>query len=84
MTCEVKTTPVTLTVAIQTEKKIKEKKVTFLPLTEEEIEAGKTCKQKRMHFGGTGRRFRMIVSATAQPPWRLVGGMMVKAEIDPD
>lgn len=84
LTCEVKRTPVTLTVAIQTEKKIKEKKVTFLPLTEEEIEAGKTCKQKRMHFGGTGRRFRMIVSATAQPPWRLVGGVMVKAEIDPD
>lgn len=84
LTCEPKTTTVTMTVSLQTEKKTKTKRVSFLPLTEEQLYKGKTTRQKRIHFGGTGRRFRVIISAEGQPPWRLIGGMMVKAEIDPD
>ena len=54
--------------------------------------AGKTdvvtrhFKQKKLHFSGTGRRFRVIIE-TAQgvtAPWRLIGGIQMVVETDPD
>ena len=83
--CEVKTSPVTLKISIQTEKKIKTKQFTVQPLTTAEISAGKGYKQKRLHFGGTGRRFRLMIDTDANtPPWRLIGGLLILSEIDPD
>lgn len=81
---EVQTVPVTLSISIQTEKKTKTKAYTVQPLTQEQLAAGKGSRQKRLHFGGTGRRFRLIIEAEGSAPWRLVSGLSVVAEIDPD
>lgn len=89
--CEVQDRPVTLSITLQTEKKSKTKQYTIQPLTTEERLKGKSHKQKRLHFGGAGRMFRLIIE-TAQagnteqdsPPWRLVGGLLMIAEIDSD
>ena len=82
--CEVKQSA-TITVSIQTEKKTKTKTLTVAPLTADEISAGKEYKQKRLHFGGTGRRFRLIIEGPdTGVAWRLVGGVLTVVEIDPD
>ena len=74
--CETKEDPVTLNITIQTEKKSKTKQLNVLP---------NNTKQKRLHFGGAGRRFKVIIEAPANTKaWRLVGGVLVIAEIDPD
>jgi hypothetical protein len=46
----------------------------------------KKFKQKKLHFGGSGRRFRVIVETDEDvtAPWRLIGGIQIVAEIDPD
>lgn len=83
--CEVQTEPVTLSISIQTEKKVKTKQYTVQPLTAEQIAKDKGFKQKRLHFGGTGRRFRLMINAPAgTPAWRIIGGIQIVAEIDPD
>ena len=83
--CEVKSAAATLKISVQTEKKTKTKQYTVSPLTSAQITAGKSFRQKRLHFGGTGRRFRVIIETAANTPvWRLVSGMMVISEIDPD
>ena len=78
--------PVTFTLTIQTEKKIKTKAYTVQPMTEEQITAGKQGKTKRLHFGGTGRRFRLIIETPAGEAlkWRLYGGIHLITEIDKD
>jgi hypothetical protein len=82
---EVKTTTVTLNISIQTEKKIKTKKYQIKPLTEQEINNNKSAKQKKIHFGGSGRRFRLIIeSPENSAQWRLISGIMIVSEIDPD
>lgn len=83
---EVQTQAVTLKFSIQTEKKIKSKNYTISPLTQEEVTAGKGFKMKRLHIGGVGRRFRLIIETTTgiTKPWRLVGGLQIIAETDPD
>jgi hypothetical protein len=82
---EVQDAPVTLSISIQTEKKIKTKQYVARPLTEVEKRGQKSAKQKKIHFGGTGRRFRLIIeSPPNSPPWRLVSGVMIVAELDPD
>lgn len=79
--CEVQQRPVTLSVSIQTEKKLKTKQYTVQPVTNIHQEQ----KQKRLHFGGAGRRFRLIVESPAgSPVWRLIAGILIVAEIDPD
>ncbi len=79
--CEVQRRPVQLRVSIQTEKKLKTKQYTVQPVTTIHQEQ----KQKRLHFGGAGRRFRLIVESPAgSPVWRLIAGILVVAEIDPD
>lgn len=78
--------PVTFKLTIQTEKKEKTKYYTVQPLTEEEVAAGKQYKMKRLHFGGSGRRFRLIIEVEAGNtiPWRLIGGIHIIAETDKD
>ena len=85
-TPEVQSQPVTLTFSIQTEKKIKTKKYTVQPLTSVERLNNKNYKQKKLHFGGTGRRFRLIIESPAgsTAPWRLIGGIQMVVETDPD
>ena len=76
---------VTLRVSIQTEKKIKTKLYTVRPLTSQDIQNNKNAKQKKIHFGGAGRRFRFIIeSPEISPGWRLISGIKIISEIDPD
>lgn len=82
--CEVKDAPVTLKISIQTEKKVKTKTYTVQPITGI---TQKLAKQKRIHFGGTGRRFRVIIEteATNAPEcWRILGGIQLVTEVDSD
>lgn len=83
---EVQDTAVTLTFRIQTEKKTKTKTYTVQPLTAEQQTAGREHRTKRLHFSGTGRRFRIVIETAANvtAPWRLVGGLHIIAETDPD
>ena len=83
---EVQDSPVTLSFSIQTEKKIKTKRYIVQPLTVIEKNNNKNYKMKRLHFGGSGRRFRMIIETAAgsTAPWRLIGGVQIRAETDPD
>ena len=82
---EVQNAPVTLIFSIQTEKKIKTKRYTVQPLTEEQRASNKNHKMKRLHFGGSGRRFRLMIETQASTaPWRLIGGIQIIAETDPD
>jgi hypothetical protein len=69
---------VTVSVSIETEKKTKTKAVIF-----PDTSATKAI-QKRLHFGGAGRRFRLLISSDATDAWRIVGGIQVRMEIDPD
>lgn len=72
--------PVTLTISLQTEKKVKTKLYTVRP--SQKTGEGKV---KRLHFGGTGRRFRLIIeSGHSLTPWRLASGVTIKSETDPD
>lgn len=85
-TPEVQTEAVTLKISIQTEKKDKTKTYTVQPLTAAEKAAGKQHKMKRLHIGGSGRRFRMVIETDAgvTAPWRLIGGIQMVVETDPD
>ena len=76
---EVQNEAVTLRFGIQTEKKTKSKYYTILP-------SAKEHKYKRMHFGGNGRRFRVIIETEEgnTAPWRLKGGLQLVVETDPD
>lgn len=71
--------PVTLSLGIQTEKKLKTKEVTFYPPAD-----GQESKQRRVVFGGNGRRFRVLIESNGQTPWRLIGGVQIEAETDMD
>lgn len=70
---------VTLKLSIQTEKKTKTKTLTFSPPGE-----GREAKQRRVVFGGNGRRFRFVIESEGGAPWRMIGGMQVEAETDTD
>lgn len=78
--------PVTFTITFQTEKKKKTKQYTVQPMTAEELAADKKGKTKRIHFGGSGRRFRLILETAknANVIWRLYGGIHIIAETDKD
>lgn len=85
-TPEVKSTAATIKFTIRTEKKSKSKSYTVSPLTLSDVTAGKSFKTKRIHIGGVGRRFKLIIetAATVNVPWRLIGGIQIIAETDPD
>lgn len=76
---EVQDEAVTLKISIETEKKIKTKTYTVNPSDREH-------RNKRLHFGGSGRRFRVIIETEAgvTAPWRLIGGVQMVVETDPD
>lgn len=76
-------------ISIQTEKKTKTKTYTVNSLSAADISAGKQYRMKRLHFGGSGRRFRLIIETRStagqtHAPWRLVGGIHIIAETDKD
>ena len=83
---EVQSEAVTLKITIQTEKKPKTKTYTIQPLTEEQKSAGREHRGKRLHFGGAGRKFRIIIETEegVTAPWRLIGGLQLVVETDPD
>lgn len=83
---EVQKDAVELKISVQTEKKTKTKRYTIKPLTEVQIEKGKEHRGKRLHFGGTGRKFRLIIEVEegVTAPWRLIGGLQMVVETDPD
>ena len=77
---EVRGFPVTFRLSIKTEKKVKSKLVTIQPTIAK-------AKQKKVRFGGTSRRFKLIIESMAAPQgatWRLVGGIQMVVETDPD
>ena len=75
---EVQNEEVELIFTIETEKKAKVKRYTVLPTDKEH-------RGKRLHFGGTGRRFRIIIETEGSTaPWRLIGGLQMVVETDPD
>ena len=69
---------VQLRIGIQTEKKLKMKTVTITPVS------GRGAKQKRLTFGGSGRRFRLIIESDSTKAWRLLGGLQLEVETDMD
>ena len=83
---EVQEEAVTLSISIQTEKKLKTKTYTINPLTEAQRLVQREHRGKRLHFGGSGRKFRVIIRAAegVTAPWRLIGGLHIIAETDPD
>lgn len=79
--------PVRFDITFSTEKKLKTKSYTAYPMTQEEITAGKHGKTKRLHFGGSGRRFFVHIYAVPRGGaaiWRLYGGIHIIAEVDKD
>jgi hypothetical protein len=77
---EVRKFPVTFRFSIRTEKKVKSKTITIQPTIDKE-------KQKRIRFGGTSRRFKLIIevlSIAKDATWRLTGGIHMIVETDPD
>ena len=67
---------VALKVSIQTEKKIKTKVLN--------VRYQEESRQKRLHFGGSGRRFRLIIESDSTSAWRIISGVTIISEIDPD
>ena len=77
---EVKGAPVSFRFSIETEKKKKSKTVTVQTTTFK-------AKQKKIRFGGTSRRFRLIIETVSAPQgatWRFIGGVQMVVETDPD
>lgn len=68
-----------LTLTMETERKAKTKTLRFQPPGE-----GRQPAQRRVRFGGSGRRFRLRIEAEDGVPWRLLGGVQIEAEIDID
>ena len=68
-----------LKLSMETEKKLKTKEIIFAPPADEQH-----SKQRRVVFGGNGRRFRLIIESEQEYPWRMVGGLQVEVETDVD
>lgn len=83
---EVQDEAVTFIITIQTEKKMKTKRYTCVPLTDEQKAVPKEHRMKRLHFGGSGRKFRITIETDAgvTAPWRIIGGLQLVVETDPD
>ena len=66
--------------------KLKTKTYIIQPLTPEKRAAHKEHRGKRLHFGGAGRKFRLIIETEAgtTAPWRIIGGIQLVVETDPD
>lgn len=71
--------PVEVDVSLETEKKIKTRRVRFEP-----VRAGRQPRQRKLRFGGCGRQFRLVLEGREGAPWRLVGGLQVETEAEGD
>lgn len=69
----------TLTLTMETERKAKVKTLRFSPPPK-----GRASAQRRVRFGGGGRRFRLTIASSDGVPWRLIGGVQIEADIDID
>ena len=67
-----------ITLSIETENGLKSKTLEVIP-----ADAGK-AKQRCVRLGGEGRRFRLSVSSNGTVPWRIAGGIQLRAETDAD
>lgn len=67
----------TIKISVETEKKRKSKVYSFPKITRD-------SRQKRITFGGSGRRFRFYIESDSTTPWRMIGGLQIKTEIDKD
>ena len=85
-TPEVQSEAVTLKISVQTERKTKTKNYTINPLTAADLAKDKKHRNKRLHFSGAGRRFRIIIETEEgnTHPWRLIGGIQMVVETDAD
>ena len=70
---------VALQISMETEKKIKTKTVSFSPPVN-----GGESRQRRIGFGGNGRRIRLRIASEAGQKWRIIGGIQLEAETDAD
>ena len=71
--------PAVLGVGVETEKRLRLKQVSFAPARKDGA-----ARQKRVAFGGCGRRFRLILESKGTVPWLLTGGLQAEAELDAD
>jgi hypothetical protein len=72
--------PTELRISLQTDKKTKTKRYAVQPPA-----PGRNARVRRLHSGSTGGRFRLIIeSHGGSVPWRLVSGIMIESELDPD
>ena len=68
-----------LLLSVETEKKKKTKRIVFQPSLK-----GSHARQKRVSFGGSGRRFRLHIESEGTVPWCISGGMQAESELDAD
>ncbi len=66
-----------LTFTLETERK-KKKKTCVFP------RSASGARQRIVRFGGSCRRFRLSISSDCKIPWRILGGIQMTVEIDPD
>lgn len=71
---------VELLVTIQTEKKKKQKVLRVQPAQSDT----KLARQQRITFGGSGRRWRFSIESKSKTPWKVIGGIQIDVELDPD
>ena len=46
--------------------------------------AASNARQKKLSFGGSGRRFRLIIESDTSAAWRITGGVQIDMETDRD
>ena len=73
------TQEVWLKIGVETEKGIRFKRIVFQPPL-----PGKHARQRRLTFGGKGRRFRLVLESQGSVPWRMLGGLQLEAEVEAD
>ena len=70
--------PAELWISIRTEKKVRTKRLDVAPSGRR----GELPRQRKLVFGGSGRRFRLEIESRGLAAWRLVGGIQVDVEAD--
>lgn len=83
---EVQNEAVELKLTIQTEARMRTKRVLVQPLTSEQRMLEREHKVKHVHFCTVGRKFRLIIETAegVTAPWRLLGGIQMKVDIEQD
>jgi len=75
--------PVDFTFTLQTEKRSRSKEIRVHPILDWQKRFNKRERTMRIAFAGTSaKRFRLIIETKKKSPvWRLVGGILIKADI---